>query len=445
MLRCVFSALLGALLMSGTAQAEVVNQWTQVNAVVNDIPRGWLELEENDIDGRYCLFSGHSANTVRNDVLCFDSGTRTWNLASAGTNSTTPPIGGDLHAWGWDPVADEYLLFDGKFAQQSYAFHYPTRVWRPLTNSDFPGIGARVAISNAGTATSPEHRLMVIVHGTIYGSPTSVVRYLTLDAAGRRFEETVTGVNPPARGSIQNQFLYIPTLQKFLLFGGEAGTGLLNDLWLLDPATRTWTPVVQTNPPPGTALAHMAYDAAQNVVYLSGGSGLITSHVWVLNLDTWTWQQLPTPSGTAGIHYPKPRQYGASLFDPAVGFCTVFGALSNASSWLESLANWCFQHQFTSDTTPPDAPGPGTANFIPSNLGDLSLSWPRSSADPDDVDHYELQRSTNGGASYLDQINIPATGAASYSHIYQGVPQGPARVRSVDDAGNASVYVPIEN
>ena len=78
----------------------------------------------------------------------------------------------DLHSWSWDPVDQEYLLFDSaKTGPRAYAFHMPSRTWTKITNSDFAGIEDRTFISAAGTATDPDHNLIVIVGGSYWGTP----------------------------------------------------------------------------------------------------------------------------------------------------------------------------------------------------------------------------------------------------------------------------------
>ncbi|HWP59902.1 MAG TPA: kelch repeat-containing protein [Candidatus Acidoferrales bacterium] len=424
------------LLFAFAAAAQDVNKWRNRGGNLL-VTRGWLNAAQNDLDGQFCLFSGHSAVTPENDVFCYDASINKWTRVYPGNKSASQPVGGDLHAWGWDHIGKEYFLFDGsKVGWRAYAFNPVTKAWRRLTDADFPGLDDRSFIDGAGIATSPDHDLMVIAHGSNSVSVGNVVRIL--DLKNRTYSEMYTGI-PPNRKNIQHQFLYISSLKKFLLFGGRGASGALRDLWLFDPASKTWMPIAHNNPPPGTYNGHMAYDSVQNVVYLVGGEGG-SARVWILHLSNWTWEQLPLPSGTALVDYPTRRRYGIALFHPVAGFCTAAGALDSAAYW-QSYQTWCFKHSLSIDDEPPQEPGPGNTNFVPSNLGDLTVSWAASPSDPGDVQRYELQRSEDGGATWVDQVNIPAAGSSSYSHTYKGVVDGPARVRAVDAAGNASEYI----
>ncbi|MGH7847226.1 MAG: Kelch repeat-containing protein [Candidatus Binatia bacterium] len=420
---------------ASTASAQFVNRWFNRGGAYLGYTRGWLDWKKNDVDGRYCFFSGASHNEAQNDVWCFDANLNKWTKVYPGDNSATPPHGRDDHSWDWDHVGNEYYLFDGAFSFGVFAFNPVTKSWRQVTNAEYPGIGSRTWIFESGIATSPDHNLMVIAQGY---PMTRVVRFLNLQ--NKTYEEKTSG-SPPPRQSIQNQFLYISSIQKFLLFGGRGPSGYLNDLWLLDPVTKTWTPVAHVNPPPGNAHAHMAYDHVQNVVYLVGGDTGNT-RVWVLHLSNWTWQQLPLPSGTALINYPSKRVHGTAMFDPAAGFCTVGGDLSGAAYW-QTWQTWCFKHSLSTDTDPPDAPPSGNSNFVQSLMGNLMVAWQASPSDPTDVSRYEVQRSENGGTTWINQVNVTATGAASYAHTYNGVVDSSVRVRAVDSFGNPSEYVVI--
>ena len=413
--------------------AQEQNQWHNMGGWLS-VTRGWLDWKKNDYDGGYCLFSGHSSQWAYNDVRCYYPSQNAWEIVYPGDYSATPPRGGDLHSWSWDPVDQEYLLFDSaKTGPRAYAFHMPSRTWTKITNSDFAGIEDRTFISAAGTATDPDHNLIVIVGGSYWGTPIKVVRYIDLNT--HTYSEQWNNV-PPARTAIQNQFLYINSLHKFLLFSGlYAG----NDVWLLDPTNRQWTPVATVNPPPATANAQMAYDSEQNIVYLAGGTGG-SARVWILHLSDWTWEELPLPDGSPLVDYPSRRVHGTAMYDPSTGFCTTAGVLDGASYWY-SLRTWCFRHTVVLDTMAPTIPGGGATTFVPSYLGNLTVSWGASPDDPNDVDHYDVQRSEDGGNTWKGLTTVPATGATTYDYTYMNVPSGPARVRAVDTAGNGSQYI----
>ena len=249
------------------------------------------------------------------------------------------PNGGDLHAFAWDHVNKEYITLDGsRNGRQAFAFNLTTRTWRPLTNADFSGLDGRTFVSGSGTAVSPDHDLIVIFGGGLYASNVTRI----LDLRNRTYREVVGPAALQRRSYVQNQFLYISSIKQFLLFGGW-NNQYLNDLWLFDPRSQTWTQVAHQNPPTGRYFAQMAYDPVQNIVYLTGGHNG-SGRVSILHIATWTWEHLPLPPGRVLIDYPGQRSVGTAMFDPGSGFCTTAGELEGGT-WLDNLRTWCFKHQ----------------------------------------------------------------------------------------------------
>jgi hypothetical protein len=444
----LWRAMLALAFLCGATQAaaQAVNKWTYKGGWTNST-RGWLDWQKNSYDGRYCLFAGTpSWSGSPNDVMCYDAARNLWETVYAGDLSKTWPKGGDEHAWGWDHTRNEYIMLDtAHFRPQAYAFVMATRSWRPITNADFAGIESRNMPFGAGTATSADHDLMVITHGPSGGN--AVTRLL--DLRNRTYSELRPGPGvafPENRNLIQNMFMYVPSLRKFLLWGGNSiATGKkLNDLWLFDPVSKTWMQVTQAGTVPAArANAHMAYDADQNVVYLFGGNVTEDPVVHILRLSTFTWERLPVPAGTLYVDRSPFRINGVAMWSRDAGFCLSGGALSPARDWTDSLRTWCFQHSLASDTLPPASPAGNTSSFVPSDLGNLTASWYKSSSDPTDVARYEVQRSEDNGTTWKDQVTVIANGAATYNYTYAGVKMSRVRVRAVDNAGNASTYVEL--
>jgi hypothetical protein len=440
-----------------TSVGAQTNQWTNMGGWINTT-RGWLDWTQNSYDGRRCLFSGAPRwNGSDNAVMCWNATTNVWEETFRNDNSSkypATPIGGDEGAWFFNPRTKEYVTLDMAHARpQSYAFSMVTRLWRPIGDTDIAGLSARTMPWGSGTAYSPDHNVVVITHGGQY--VPAVTRVIDFKPATPTYTELRTGL-PPGRVLIQNMFVYASSLRKFVLWGGYGfdAANVLNDLWLLDPVTWTWSKAAQVNPPPARDNAHMAYDPVQNIIYLHGGllaSGQSEpSIVWILDLNQtpFKWTALPVPSGTAGVNYPQHRYNGAATFDPQRGFCVVGGSVDNAVNWWDTLFTWCFQHKLSADTVPPNAPPAGSGAFTPSGLGDLAVAWSRSSSDTGnasttDVVKYEVSRSEDGGITWKDLQAVLASGATQYTFTYRSIPTSQVRVRSIDSSNNASTYTRI--
>lgn len=343
-------ALSAQLMLAGVAPVTWANEWVNRGGMLNP-GGGWFQWMQNTVDGRHCAL-GYGGN-----LQCYDPATNVLATVYVNGSQTPDPQNGDTQVFGWDHLRREYLAMDGGRSIGPYpmAFSMVTRTWRILTNADFAGIESRTITGSAGSATSPDHDLFV-VFGERGGSAGR--KTLIYDLRNRTYRELVGPTSMPIRNLTQGQFLYIPSLRRFLLFGGLSfNSGPLNDLWLLDPATLSWTPVTAQNPPSGRYFSQMAYDRVNDLVYLYGGHGAANGGVSVLHLETWTWEHLPEPPGIVRVNFPGIRRVGAGIFDPGAGFCSGSGVLVG-TDWVGSAHIWCWTHQFNGPPPPPP-PAPG--------------------------------------------------------------------------------------
>jgi hypothetical protein len=114
-----------------------------------------------------------------------------------------------------------------------------------------------------------------------------------------------------------------------LVFGGGGGGTLLNDVWTLDltPGGEAWSQVEASGIPPTARAQHTAiYDGAHEWMVVFGGwrSGSVLDEVWVLNLATGSWTEA-TPGGTP----PAARRGHSAVFDGASNRMVVFGGLGS--------------------------------------------------------------------------------------------------------------------
>jgi len=373
--------LLAQLMLAGAAHLAWGNEWENRGGRLNP-GGGWFDWVKNTIDGRYCAL-GYKGN-----LQCYDPVTNVLDTVYANGSQTPDPQNGDLQIFGWDHVNGEYLAMDGGRTIGPYpmAFSMITRTWRILTNADFDLIESRTVASGAGSATSPDHDLYVVFAGRQNGYEGR--KAVVYDLRNRTYTELDGPASMPNRKLTQGQFLYIPSLQRFLLFGGYSSSlGPLNDLWLLDPVTWMWSSVTAQNPPSGRYFSQMAYDHVNDVVYLYGGHGAADGGISVLHLSTWSWEYLPEPPGTVLADYPGLRRVGAGIFAPEAGFCSGSGVLVG-TNWIGSAEIWCWTHSFDGSPPPPPPPMPG---------------WVRTTDTPDQV-RFDYQSAPPSGVDLYDCI-----------------------------------------
>ena len=114
---------------------------------------------------------------------------------------------------------------------------------------------------------------------------------------------------PPARGQIQNQFVYDSTDNVYVLFGGRCYdparctyNAMLGDTWIYDPVANAWTPITGTTQPPARNQAQMYFDEANGVVVMYGGadSSTVFNDIWTFDPKTLAWTQQPVPAVSPG-------------------------------------------------------------------------------------------------------------------------------------------------
>ncbi len=141
--------------------------------------------------------------------------------------------------------------------------------------------------------------------------------------------------SPSARDAMV--MVYDPVSQKTMLFGGFDGSKYLNDTWTFNG--KNWKKIGVPGAPPARASAGAAYDSKLKQVVLFGGyNGQYLDDTWLWNGATSTWTEA-TPA-----HRP-PAETGPMLFpDPLNGRADEFGGYDGRffrlGTWSWRNDNW---------------------------------------------------------------------------------------------------------
>jgi len=165
--------------------------------------------------------------------------------------------------------------------------------------------------------------------------------------------------------------IYDPVRDRMVVFGGDDGSYLLNDVWALSLAgTPAWTRLTPSGTPPSARDGHSAiYDPARDRMVVFGGyyfDGWFPHYfndVWALSLaGTPAWTQL-TPSGTP----PSGRCRHSAIYDPVRDRMLVFGGFfpSVNDVWALSLAGTPAWTRLSPSGTPPSVRGGHSAIYDP--------------------------------------------------------------------------------
>ena len=120
-------------------------------------------------------------------------------------------------------------------------------------------------------------------------------------------------------GRILPSMAYDSDAQKIVLFGGDDLTRCLNDTWLYDCKTRTWSKTSPKIRPTARASAAFVYVPDQKVLLLAGGYG----GAWTPRKDVWAFSTAKAEWTQLAVDLPAPAGHASGDFDPKAGLVTI--------------------------------------------------------------------------------------------------------------------------
>jgi len=231
--------------------------------------------------------------------------------------------------------------------------------------------------------------------------------------------------SPPPRRFDGQGMAYDPNTRSVVLFGGvssgPSGQTVLGDTWTWNGVTQTWTnqnPV--TSPDPD--VAPIAYDAAMGVVVLFNGS---SGKTWTWSGSNWQ-QQFPASSP------PAPRSLAAMAYDADLGEVVLFGGANSPNFYTDTWAwdgnNWT--QLSTSGGPPPDRYAFGmdydsaahaVVIFGGFSSGDIRPdTWELSVQPPAANTYTQLPAPSPGARCCVAMVFVPsdASGGANYTLVF---------------------------
>jgi len=286
---------------------------------------------------RLLLYGGKGDDDVnRNELWSFDLAAGRWQQIRA--DGPQPPPRED-HSLVVDTANDQLVLFggeDGDTSPATWTFDLRASRWQEITHRSAPALESHSAIYD------PRGKRMVVFGGmrqidgkNDLGEETWI---LCLDQRSPQYatwsELPVATPHPAPRR--EHRGLYDPVRHRMLVFGGRqrSSASYLRDVWVLDLASSTWREVPTHGDPPNP-IRQMAlgYDPDSDALTVFGGEVLtfmaghdhskkevLVNLVWVLDLHTGCWEDR-TP-------YPPPMYDHAGLFVPEYGATLIYGGSS---------------------------------------------------------------------------------------------------------------------
>jgi hypothetical protein len=273
--------------------------------------------------GRLVAFGGLSENRLLTGTFLFDPVGGTWVTVPA---ARTGPEARAHDTLAWDPGRKRVVLFGGLGSrsaalQDTWAFDPQAKTWTSLVSS-CKRFSCPPTRWGHGMVWSSVLGKLLVFGGTKSGADAFLD---DLWAFGSSWTELKpSGARPVGR------FLFGMAEDArtglIVVYGGATvGLSGLNDTWLLDPRTTTWTRVATATTPPVWGEIAMGWSPSVGAVVLTGGSdrdGLMVASpgTWAFDMSTRTWVRLATTGGV-----PSARKEATLTANPIDGSAILFG------------------------------------------------------------------------------------------------------------------------
>jgi hypothetical protein len=167
----------------------------------------------------------------------------------------------------------------------------------------------------------PVNERLMMFGGTSGGSPAQVYGDTWIfDWGTESWRALEVEPHPPPR--MDYGMVYVPELEGFILFGGWNTGGRLDDTWLYDCASQTWTELHPATAPEARNSIGFCHDEANGVVVLYGG---ITDAIPDMG-DTWLYDYHTNAWTEAMPEASPPALYGCEMiYDPSTQAVLLFG------------------------------------------------------------------------------------------------------------------------
>jgi len=185
----------------------------------------------------------------------------TWHRANV-----TGPAPRYLAALAYDAQHNVYVLFGGQTAKGTVddTWTWDGKAWKQMSPAHKP-----LPRRAAGMAYDPGHQVVVLFGGLIPDRAEGYEANDTWTWDGSDWTEVDAGPKLPAK---RQGLSLITAGDRVMLFGGHAANAVyFGDAWSWDG--RTWTRVDIGPSPPGRGSAAVAWDPADESLFVFGGSG----------------------------------------------------------------------------------------------------------------------------------------------------------------------------
>ncbi len=272
-------------------------------------------------------FGGTTGYAESADTWLFDPARNTWATVARGRTWPAIRTSGGMT---WDPSRARLILFGGRGGrtgayQDTWTFDPVRKSWAPLITNCRKGVCPPARWSAGMVWSSVLGR--VLLFGGMAGDTVTMLDDLWAFGTGWT-ELHPTGPGPSARymfGMAEDARTGL-----IVVYGGGSLPAVtpVNDTWLFDPRTTTWTKVVTPTQPPAFAEVAMGWSASIGAVVMTGGSAgecaaIDDPGTWAFDMGRRDWVRLSTTGGP-----PSPRNDATLTANACDGSVILFGGVN---------------------------------------------------------------------------------------------------------------------
>jgi len=239
----------------------------------------------------------------------------------------------------YDSANKKVILFGGAYENDykddTWAYDVASNIWTTMNPSTKPSARERI------TMVYDSSNNLIILYGGCVGSSQFVDDTWVYDVD----TNTWTEKNPSNHPNVEVEYAlaYDSKNDLVVLFGGihNGGGSFLDETWVYDVKNDIWTQKTPSNKPSGRGYFDMTYDSVNNKIVLFGGyegNSKYSDETWLYDLkeDNWT-QKNPTKK-------PLARSNHRMTYDPANNNVVLFGGQDGSNNdmndtWFYDVAS----------------------------------------------------------------------------------------------------------
>ena len=328
---------------------RISNTWTQINTANTPSIRPNAACAYDTGHGGLVLFGGYGDYAYWDETWFCNSTTAGW------TNENIAPSYRGMSSMVYDDIHERFILFGGAnwagpFLNDTWTYDPASNVW---TEKHPPKSPSYVTSYDEYLLAFDSANGVVVAYGSYdrYTVACTWIYNLTADA----WTYMNPSISPCQRGGMA--MAYDSKNKVTVLFGGATPSTLLNDTWMYDYPTNTWTERKPNNSPPLRFGSTMVYDKNDGVMVLVAGYDKTSAYVnetWTYNFTTNTWTNM-TPARS-----PGQVERFSMVYDDLSGKVILFGGVDTSRGYLSLNDTWTYNYSSNTWTmlTPVSSPSP---------------------------------------------------------------------------------------